>query len=155
MNLQAKWWAHKGSNLGPLPCEGNALPLSYAPGIFVRDQRPKRRRIGQDAPSEPAIYEGWAIGVKLSAPGALREKTNLLSRIKVIWVVQSHLQKYIGFRRTQITSKTHPVSSHSRGVSRSSRTRGGMRWTQVVPKTRALSCGRQSRVGLLSRAKKY
>jgi hypothetical protein len=28
------WWAHKGSNLGPLPCEGNALPLSYAPGIF-------------------------------------------------------------------------------------------------------------------------
>src|ERR1700676_4356495 len=27
------WWAHKGSNLGPLPCEGNALPLSYAPGI--------------------------------------------------------------------------------------------------------------------------
>src|ERR1700755_1398594 len=25
------WWAHKGSNLGPLPCEGNALPLSYAP----------------------------------------------------------------------------------------------------------------------------
>jgi hypothetical protein len=26
-----EWWAHKGSNLGPLPCEGNALPLSYAP----------------------------------------------------------------------------------------------------------------------------
>ncbi len=24
------WWTHKGSNLGPLPCEGNALPLSYA-----------------------------------------------------------------------------------------------------------------------------
>ena len=20
------WWTHKGSNLGPLPCEGNALP---------------------------------------------------------------------------------------------------------------------------------
>jgi hypothetical protein len=29
------WWTHKGSNLGPLPCEGNALPLSYASGIFV------------------------------------------------------------------------------------------------------------------------
>ena len=29
---KAGWWAHKGSNLGPLPCEGNALPLSYAPG---------------------------------------------------------------------------------------------------------------------------
>jgi hypothetical protein len=31
--LLCSWWAHKGSNLGPLPCEGNALPLSYAPGI--------------------------------------------------------------------------------------------------------------------------
>jgi hypothetical protein len=29
------WWTHKGSNLGPLPCEGNALPLSYASGIVV------------------------------------------------------------------------------------------------------------------------
>jgi hypothetical protein len=35
------WWAHKGSNLGPLPCEGNALPLSYAPGILVYNQRPE------------------------------------------------------------------------------------------------------------------
>jgi hypothetical protein len=33
------WWAHKGSNLGPLPCEGNALPLSYAPGILVTDSK--------------------------------------------------------------------------------------------------------------------
>jgi hypothetical protein len=116
------WWAHKGSNLGPLPCEGNALPLSYAPGIFARDQKPKRRRIGQYAPSEPAIYEGWAIGVKLSAPGALRQNTKFLSRINVIWVVQSHLQKYIGFHRTQITSRTHSVPFLTRGVSRSSRT---------------------------------
>src|SRR5581483_7134921 len=41
--LQAKplkWWAHKGSNLGPLPCEGNALPLSYAPGNVVLRQWP-------------------------------------------------------------------------------------------------------------------
>ena len=28
----SEWWTHKGSNLGPLPCEGNALPLSYASG---------------------------------------------------------------------------------------------------------------------------
>jgi hypothetical protein len=33
------WWAHKGSNLGPLPCEGNALPLSYAPGRPVDEAR--------------------------------------------------------------------------------------------------------------------
>ena len=31
-----EWWAHKGSNLGPLPCEGNALPLSYAPGTIMQ-----------------------------------------------------------------------------------------------------------------------
>ena len=36
-----KWWAHKGSNLGPLPCEGNALPLSYAPGNLPH--RPRNR----------------------------------------------------------------------------------------------------------------
>src|ERR1700733_9452169 len=40
-NASEGWWAHKGSNLGPLPCEGNALPLSYAPGILARDQRPE------------------------------------------------------------------------------------------------------------------
>ncbi len=32
--FRGQWWAHKGSNLGPLPCEGNALPLSYAPGSW-------------------------------------------------------------------------------------------------------------------------
>ncbi len=25
-------WARQGLNLRPLPCEGSALPLSYAPG---------------------------------------------------------------------------------------------------------------------------
>src|ERR1700712_5082150 len=35
------WWTHKGSNLGPLPCEGNALPLSYASGIVVQFQGPE------------------------------------------------------------------------------------------------------------------
>ena len=25
------WWAQVGSNHRPLPCEGSALPLSYAP----------------------------------------------------------------------------------------------------------------------------
>jgi hypothetical protein len=45
------WWAHKGSNLGPLPCEGNALPLSYAPGRLVGGP-------------EAAIYEAGGSGVK-------------------------------------------------------------------------------------------
>ena len=56
------WWAHKGSNLGPLPCEGNALPLSYAPG--------RRRVLGQKG----AIYEARGAGVKrgLLSPGGTR-----------------------------------------------------------------------------------
>jgi hypothetical protein len=41
------WWAHKGSNLGPLPCEGNALPLSYAPGRQVEGQSRDLRSGGQ------------------------------------------------------------------------------------------------------------
>src|SRR3981189_1520003 len=42
------WWAHKGSNLGPLPCEGNALPLSYASGIRrkARRQSPRFTKVG-------------------------------------------------------------------------------------------------------------
>src|ERR1700675_427895 len=61
--------------------------------------------------------------------------------------VQPLLQKYSGFPKNQITLITHSVSSHSRGISRSSRTRGGMRWTQAALLTRALflrtekSCG--------------
>ena len=29
-------WAHEDLNLGPLPCQGSALPLSYAPGLSAR-----------------------------------------------------------------------------------------------------------------------
>src|SRR6201996_6628691 len=53
-----KWWAHKGSNLGPLPCEGNALPLSYAPGKLIRPSG------DLDLSSTAGIYEGWGQGVK-------------------------------------------------------------------------------------------
>jgi hypothetical protein len=34
----------------------------------------------------------------------LRQKSNFLNRIKLIWVVQSSPQKYIASRRTQITA---------------------------------------------------
>jgi hypothetical protein len=46
--------------------------------------------------------------------------------------VQPHFEKYFGFLAMQITTVVPPVSSHQRGVSRSSRTRGGMRWTPMV-----------------------
>src|SRR5882672_10413315 len=44
--------------------------------------------------------------------------------------VQPRLQKYFCFRLTQITSRTFAIPPHQRGVSRSSETRGGMRWTR-------------------------
>ena len=44
-----------------------------------------------------------------------RPQTKLLSRIKLIWVVQSFLQKYSDFQKTQITSISRTVSSHSEG----------------------------------------
>ena len=43
------------------------------------------------------------------------------------------------------------VSSHQRGGSRSSRTRGGMRWTPIAPLTNGAERGRRSRVVLTPR----
>ena len=47
--------------------------------------------------------------------------------------------------------QARPVSPDERGGSRSSRTRGGMRWTRVRRKTSAVACGRRSRVVLAPR----
>ena len=51
--------------------------------------------------------------------------------------VNIRLQKYFVSPLTQISSMTPDVSSHSRGVSRSSRTRGEMRWTRQCPRARS------------------
>ena len=34
-----RWWAMLGSNQRPLPCEGSALPLSYAPTLPKNEYR--------------------------------------------------------------------------------------------------------------------
>jgi hypothetical protein len=60
----------------------------------------------------------------------LREKTNLLNRINVICSVKSLLKKYSDFQKTQISCISTPVPSHRGALARSSRTRGGMRWTR-------------------------
>jgi hypothetical protein len=61
------WWTHKGSNLGPLPCEGNALPLSYASGMFVHDRRPVNQHpIRANHAVRAAIYEVQGPSVKLT-----------------------------------------------------------------------------------------
>src|SRR5438094_3933340 len=44
--------------------------------------------------------------------------------------VQSYPKKYSAFATGQITAITSPIHPGKRGVSRSSRTRGWMRWTQ-------------------------
>src|SRR5258705_6914072 len=51
--------------------------------------------------------------------------------------VNGGLQKYFASPLTQISSMTPDVSSHLRGVSRSSRTRGGMRWPRQRPRARS------------------
>jgi hypothetical protein len=54
----------------------------------------------------------------------------LLNRFKVICPVQSHRKKFIAMPVGQIISTSWRVQSRTRGVSRSSRTRDGMRWTR-------------------------
>src|SRR5215213_5302207 len=65
--------------------------------------------------------------------------------------VQPRFEKYFGFLSRQITTVVRTVSSHQRGVSRSSRTRGGMRWTPMVLLTNSAGRGRRSRVVLTPR----
>ena len=84
------------------------------------------------------------------AHGALRVRADLLSRINVICPVQSCLQKYSAFPVGQITTTT-AASCPTEGRCATSSTRGGMRWTRAALLTRALRCGRRSRVVLTPR----
>jgi hypothetical protein len=78
----------------------------------------------------------------------LRVEDNLLNGIKLIWVVQSPLQKYFAFRLTQISCISLAVPAHTKGRFAIVTNVGlGMRWTRVALLTRALilrtvkSCG--------------
>jgi hypothetical protein len=70
-----------------------------------------------------------------AASSTMRREDKNPSPINVIWVVQSPSKKYFDSLPTQINCICSAVSSHWRGGSRSSRTRGGMRWTPMVPIT--------------------
>jgi hypothetical protein len=59
----------------------------------------------------------------LAAVLTMRPQVDLLRLIKLIWVVQSCLQKYFAFPSPQIISRTFPVSSH-RGAARDRHGRG-------------------------------
>src|ERR1700694_1258302 len=59
-----------------------------------------------------------------------KKSTARRARFGVVGAVESHSKKVFRSAPTQITSITAAVLSHTRGVSRSSRTRDEMRWTQ-------------------------
>src|ERR1700722_11399041 len=59
--------------------------------------------------------------------------------------------KYSAFQKCQITLKRFPSCPDKRGVARTCRTRGGMRWTRAASLTKKAACGRQSRGGLAPR----
>src|SRR3984885_14732058 len=133
-----EWWTHKGSNLGPLPCEGNALPLSYASGIlrisikglqiglgpdetrrqsegFTKCRPPVSSCPHQTAPGETAFYaKRCFIGADQGDLG------RPVPSAKIFWFTSEPNHLHIPRR---------PVPQ--RGGSRSSRTRGGMRWTRA------------------------
>jgi hypothetical protein len=97
---------------------------------------------------------GSANGSRECAPDdklGVSRRAILLNKFNLIWVVQPCYQKFSPSRLTQITSISLAVSPHMRGVSRSSRTRGGMRWTRMALLTRAPFRGRRSRVVLTPR----
>jgi hypothetical protein len=62
----------------------------------------------------------------------VREKSNLLNGFNLIWAVQVSSQIYTSSLSPQISGYFRASRLDKRGVSRSSRTRGGMRWTRGV-----------------------
>src|SRR5258708_40055512 len=94
-----------------------AIEVICEQGEPVRDYRTMVTNAGAGCGAAPVLA---ASGPRI----AVSEKPNLLKRIKLIWVVQSCLQKYSASHLTQITSRTPAVPLLTRGVSRSSRTRG-------------------------------
>ena len=120
INPGFSWWTHKGSNLGPLPCEGNALPLSYASGIFVH--RSCKSTFGptmyavRASDLRSAGHRCQAVRTRLPGrAGVLRENAVLLKRINAIWVVQSPSQKYFRSFPTQITCISLAIPAHTEG----------------------------------------
>src|ERR1700680_4088408 len=109
---------------------------------MVRDARRCRAEPHRESTTGNATQEIRRLKPSLRANGStlenalacpivlMRDTADLSKRINVICPVQPCLQKYFRSRLTQITSISLAVLPHMRGVSRSSRTRGGMRWTR-------------------------
>src|ERR1700694_3376338 len=61
--------------------------------------------------------------------------------------VNPHLKKYSDLQKTQRRSIFLAIPFHQRGDTRSSRSRGGLRWTRRVRRTSAPEADEQNRVG--------
>ena len=124
-----------------------------------------RRIVGNGAlfapcpPSDRARALGWARRKRASAHPTdcdIFDTTgkSLFRLSEMAVFVQCMLKKY--FQNNcctieQITSIYHTILPDERGVSRTLRTRGRLRWTWVAPLTTGAACGRQSRGGLTPR----
>jgi hypothetical protein len=87
-----------------------------------------------------------------SGQSALRAQPDLLNWINVMLPVQSSLQKYFRSLLTQITCISLAIPAHTKGRFAIVTNVGlGMRWTRAALLTRALPCGRRSRVVLTPR----
>lgn len=83
------WWAHEGSNLGPFPCEGNALPLSYAPVWFTGT------KIVENAPySTRTIYSRVKGRYLIQVPGKSHPAANGCSHIGAFRSASVHGQRF-------------------------------------------------------------
>ena len=71
-----------------------------------------------------------AVSPFITAQKPLRRKINFFNQINLICPVQSLPKKYFCFSESQITPIFPAIPSHQRGVSGSSETRGGERWTR-------------------------
>src|SRR5437868_11291722 len=86
-----------------------------------------------------AVLAGSGCSCGVNEAGMLlfrfRQNAILSKRIKLIWAVQSRLQKHLAFAVGQIKSTTRAVLLRTRGVAQRHETWGRMRWTRTC-------CGR-------------
>jgi hypothetical protein len=125
------WWAHKGSNLGPLPCEGNALPLSYAPGSRLDRHGSSRCRCEPDRSRDLR-----RTAHRCQAMNAARQKFYFSFSEIYGWFVSSRLDERGTFWPV--------VTGHEAGCD-------GRKATRVFSRDERRRCGRRSRVVLTPR----
>ena len=123
-------------------CTASGTRLRFAPPILR-------------AISRSRIARSLSLGAHLCDPlgqAALRAQRNLLKRFNLMLPVQSPLAKIFPFPSDPNHSISLAIPAHTQGAFRDRHERKvGMRWTRAALLTRALICGRRSRVVLTPR----